>query len=99
MVKNQGPTAELDPRALILEAYRIEGIGPEDCRTIYFDWAMGSAPGRDMKADTAELLAHYAAEAADHPMTAVLREGLSAAETPRRRGGRRGRDGSVSHET
>ncbi len=89
MRKNTGPTTDLDPRGLIVEAYRIEGIGPEDCRSIYFDWAMGVDPARDMKADTAALVAFYAADAPDHPMTAVLREGLATAEAPRRRGGRR----------
>lgn len=91
MRKNKGPTGDCDPRALILEAYRIEGIGPEDCRAIYFDWALGAPAERDMKADTAALLAFYEPEAPDHPMTAVLREGLAAAKAPKRRGGRRGR--------
>ena len=88
MRKNEGPTGDLDPRALIYEAYRIEGIVAADCRSIFFDWALGVAPGRDMAADAAALLRHYEAEAPDHPMTAVLREG---AETPpkRRRGERR----------
>ncbi len=90
MPKNTGPTSEFDPHALILEAYRIEGIATGDCRTIYFDWAVGADAARDMAADTAALLRHYEAEAPDHPMTAVLREGLSAAAAPRRRGGRRG---------
>ena len=91
MRKNQGPTGDLDPRALIVEAYRIDGIGPEDCRTIYFDWALGVDAARDMRADTGALLAHYEATDADHPMTAVLREGLAAASAPKRRGGRRSR--------
>ena len=89
MPRNTGPTAPLDPRGLIVEAYRIDGIAPEDCRSIYFDWALGLDPARDMKADTAALVEYYAADAADHPMTAVLREGLAKAEAPRRRGGRR----------
>ncbi|MEM7268268.1 MAG: hypothetical protein AAF401_03335 [Pseudomonadota bacterium] len=88
MAKNDGPTAELDPRALILEAYRIDGIGAQDCRTIYFDWAIGSPAERDMVADTRALLLYYETEAPDHPMTSVLREGLA---TPRRRRGRSGR--------
>ncbi|MEM7546135.1 MAG: hypothetical protein AAF367_11415 [Pseudomonadota bacterium] len=91
MPRNTGPTAALDPRGLIVEAYRIDGIGAEDCRTIYFDWALGVDAARDMKSDTAALVAHYAATEPDHPMTAVLREGLAQAEAPRRRGGRRAR--------
>ena len=91
MAKNKGPTAEFDPRALILEAYRIEGIGPEDCRSIYFDWALGLDAARDMKSDTAALLNFYGGDAPDHPMTAILREGLEKAAAPKRRGGRRSR--------
>ncbi|MEL6794805.1 MAG: hypothetical protein AAFP78_15200 [Pseudomonadota bacterium] len=90
-MKNKGPTAELDPRALIVEAYRMEGIAPEDCRSIYFDWALGLDAARDMKADTAALLAHHEPAEPDHPMTAVLREGLANADAPKRRGGRRSR--------
>lgn len=89
MPRNTGPTAPLDPRGLIVEAYRIEGIGPEDCRSIYFDWALGLDAARDMKADTSALVAFYADDAPDHPMTAVLREGLAQADAPKRRGGRR----------
>ncbi|MFV0473623.1 MAG: hypothetical protein ACK5MQ_05375 [Pikeienuella sp.] len=89
MRKNDGPTGDLDPRALILEAYRIEGIGAADCRTIFFDWALGVAPERDMAADAMALLAHYEPAAPDHPMTAVLREGAEAPPPRRRRGGRK----------
>jgi len=89
LAKNTGPTADLDPRALIVEAYRIDGIQEADCRSIFFDWAMGAAAERDMVADTRALLAFYEAGAPDHPMTKVLREGGSA--MPRgRRGGRKG---------
>ena len=30
-----------DPKGLIRESYRIEGIGPGECRTICLDWALG----------------------------------------------------------
>ena len=91
MAKNEGPTGAMDPRGLILEAYRIEGIVAEDCRSIYFDWALGAEAGRDLAEDTAALLAFYEGGAPAHPMTAVLREGLVAARAPKRRGGRRAR--------
>ena len=88
MAKNKGPTAELDPRALILEAYRIEGITGADCRTIYRDWALGVDPSRDMVRDTSYLLAHYEHDAPMHTMTDVLREDVRREETPtQRRGG------------
>ena len=93
MAKNTGPTAELDPRALIVEAYKIEGIVEADCRSIYFDWAMGASADRDMVADTKALLDFYESGAPDHPMTKVLKEG-GAAKTSGRRGGRGARQPS-----
>lgn len=75
-----------DPRGLIMEAYRIEGITAPDCRTIFFDWAMGLEAGVEPKVAIAALLEHYGGPD-PHPMSDVLREGLQAA--PRRRGGRR----------
>jgi hypothetical protein len=83
-----------DPRNLIAEAYNIDGIGLTECRSIFFDWAL-SRPAGDEAAAIGALLARYAATAPDHPMTVVLREGLSGAAWPTgRRGGRRGRQGA-----
>ena len=31
---------ELDPKNLIREAYRIEGISEPECRSIFLDWAL-----------------------------------------------------------
>jgi hypothetical protein len=81
----EGETSPDDPRGLIFEAYRIDGIGAADCRSIYFDWALGLPAGTDMAAATGRLHARYAAAAPDHPMTAVLAEGLAAAGPARRR--------------
>lgn len=74
----------VDPRGLISEAYRME-IGPEDCRAIFFDWALGhpAAVGRE---EVEALLAHYGPGHPEHPMTAVLREGVDELpQGPRRR--------------
>jgi hypothetical protein len=73
---------DIDPRGLIFEAYRMP-LGPEDCRTIFLDWALGlpAGAGRD---EISALLARYGPAQPDHPMTAVLREGLEA-PTPRPR--------------
>ena len=77
---------DIDPRGLIREAYRMD-IGAPDCRTIFFDWALGRPDGSGRE-EIAALLAHYGPAHPDHPMTAVLREGLEpAAAPPRRRGG------------
>lgn len=80
-----------DPRGLIFEAYRMD-LGPEDCRTVFLDWALGRPP-EAAAGDIAVLLAHYGAAHPDHPMTAILREGRERADAPRRRGGWRGRRG------
>jgi hypothetical protein len=80
-----------DPKGLIREAYRIEGITYEECRSIFLDWALGVPMEADSRALLADLLARHGAAAPDHPMTRVLTEGQEAAARPRRRGGWRGR--------
>lgn len=78
-----------DPRGLIFEAYRIEGLTPEAARSIYLDWALGMPAGADMVAATARLFGEYGPGREDHPMTEVLREGMERAAGPARRTGRR----------
>ncbi len=85
MPKGEHPA---DPRGLILEAYRMQ-LTPEDCRTIFLDWALG-LPEAAGEREIAALLAHYGPAHPDHPMTAVLRAGLDT-PPPRRRRGRRTR--------
>lgn len=81
----------LDPKGLIFEAYRIDGITEGECRSIFLDWAL-SLP---MDTDTAPLLSalidRYGQASPDHPMTRVMQEGLAQAQAPKRRGGRRAR--------
>ncbi|MCV2875433.1 hypothetical protein OE810_04085 [Rhodobacteraceae bacterium XHP0102] len=79
-----------DPKALIREAYRIDGISLAECRTIFMDWAL-SISCDDPKAYIAHLLGQYADEKSDHPMTQTLREGLDQAPRAIRRGGRAAR--------
>jgi len=81
----------LDPKGLIREAYRIDGIDEGECRSIFLDWALSLPQEREVPAALEALVARHAAQAPDHPMTAVLRAGLAQAERPRRRGGWRGR--------
>lgn len=92
MAKTTPPSEAHDPRGLIREAYRIEGISLIECRTIFFDWALSRPQSEGEAEAVGMLLACYGAEAPDHPMTAVLREGLAGAAAPKgRRGGARGR--------
>lgn len=79
-----------DPKGLIREAYRIPGITPGECRSIFLDWAI-SAPGDDPRAQIRHLLTSHGAAAPDHPMTLTLRAALDDTSPARRRGGRAGR--------
>lgn len=76
-----------DSKGLIRESYRMEGISAEECRTIFLDWALSLPEGTDQRAALTGLLAHYGAGAPDHPMSAILTEGLHAIASPQRRGG------------
>lgn len=80
-----------DPRGLIHESYRIEGIGEPECRSIFLDWAIGVPVGEDSTRLVRKLLGQYGAEFPDHPMTEVLRAALDAPARPARRGGASGR--------
>lgn len=78
----------LDPRALIEESFKIEGITAGECRSIFLDWALGVGMDRDVKGDVEKLLVKHADQAQDHPMTQTLVEALAEAKPARRRGGR-----------
>ena len=78
----QGPD---DPKGLIHEAYRIDGISAAECRTIFLDWAL-SYPG-----DTAEVIPRLLAGRPEHPMTDVMRDAMAEPARKGRRGGRAAR--------
>ncbi|MDX8352166.1 hypothetical protein [Cognatiyoonia sp. IB215182] len=80
-----------DPKGLIREAYRIEGISAPECRTIFLDWALGVPPDANPRAAVTALLDRYAGEPRDHPMTQTLKEALNESAAPKRRGGRAAR--------
>ncbi len=77
----------LDRKALIYEAYRINGITADECRSIFLDWALSLPEGQDTQDAIAHYLARYQADNPDHPMTQVLCQGQQEADAPRRRGG------------
>lgn len=83
-----------DPKGLVREAYRIEGITAGECRSIFLDWALSLPLGADTSPMIKALLAQYGADNPDHPMTVTLGEGLAAQPSGRRRGGRAGRLGT-----
>ncbi|MEM7177331.1 MAG: hypothetical protein AAGD47_10735 [Pseudomonadota bacterium] len=78
----------LDSRGIIAESYKIDGITVEDCRSIFFDWALGLDASANAAESAATLLAAYTPPE-DHPMTALLNEAVQAKAAPRRRRGRR----------
>ena len=82
-----------DPKGLILESYRIEGIEVAECRSIFLDWALSLPPEIDTGYALNQLFERYRTEAPNHPMTEILRLGQEKAPTvqSRRRGGWRSR--------
>ena len=78
-----------DPKGLIRESYRIEGISDGECRSILIDWALSLPAEIDQHQAMQDLIDQYAASSPDHPMTALLQEGLSRPSSPPR--GRRRR--------
>jgi len=82
---------EADPKGLVRESYRIDGITLEECRSIFIDWALSLPVTADVPDSIRTLLADYGSADPDHPMGQVLRDGLTAAPEARRRGGRAAR--------
>lgn len=87
-------TDELDPKGLIRESYRIDGIGEPECRSIFLDWAISVPVGQDSCALIRQLLLRYGGDNPDHPMTGVLKDALGPQTGGVRRGGARGRRGN-----
>lgn len=83
-----------DPKGLIRESYRIEGITDSQCRTIFLDWALTVPPGLDTRDGLNAMLSTYRDANPDHPMTEILEQGLVQMSRPKRRGGWRSRDRS-----
>ncbi|WP_341213593.1 hypothetical protein [uncultured Limimaricola sp.] len=82
---------EIDPKGLVREAYRIEGISLGECRSIFLDWALSLPEGAQSAPAIRRLLERHATAPEGHPMTQVLTQGLEAGGAPQRRGGRAGR--------
>ncbi|MDE0209682.1 MAG: hypothetical protein OXJ64_07355 [Boseongicola sp.] len=84
-------SGDLDPKGLIRESYRIEGIGESECRSIFLDWAISRPEGREATDAVALLLDRHGMDFPDHPMTKVLRAAMQPAVHTGRRGGARAR--------
>ena len=82
---------ERDPKGLIRESFRIEGISEPECRSIFLDWAISIPTTAEPKAYLKSLLQEYSAAHSGHPMLSVLKEALEPPKRTGRRGGARGR--------
>ena len=83
---------DIDARGMIHEAYCIDGITEQDCRTIFLDWAMFAPDAPPMAEQLERLMQVYGKDNPDHPMTKVIRQGLDRTnQKSGRRGGRMGR--------
>ena len=51
--------AEADPKGLVRESYRIEGITPGECRSIFMDWALSIPVGASVVDCVRTLIATY----------------------------------------
>lgn len=79
-----------DPKGLIRESFRIDGISDGECRSILIDWALSLERDRDTRAAMARLLDRYGTDAS-HPMTRLIRAAAEEPPQPTRRGGRAAR--------
>lgn len=79
-----------DPKGLIRESYRIDGITAAECRSILVDWALSLPLDTASSVVAARLHAAHALQ--DHPMTHLLAEAAAVEPSQsKRRGGRAGR--------
>jgi hypothetical protein len=81
----------IDPTGLIAESFLIDGISASECRTIFFEWAMGIGADVDTQAAVKIHLARHQPTHPDHPMIVTLLAALGDLRPPRRKGGRRAR--------
>ena len=64
-----------DENGLIFEAYNIENIDLNSCRTIFFEWVISLDPNINQGEAINELLETYSPRFPSHPMTELLIEG------------------------
>ena len=76
-----------DPKGLIRESFRMDGIDASQCRSIFLDWAISVPMGQDPSIWIKALLDEYGNQNFDHPMTGVLRDALAPPTKTGRRGG------------
>jgi hypothetical protein len=86
---------DADPKGLVRESYAIEGITEGECKSIFIDWALSLKPGIDSTEALRALIAHYGLDRVAHPMSVILTAALLTPVSPKRRGGRTGRQAGL----
>ena len=74
-----------DEKGLIFEAYNIENIDSNSCRSIFFDWVVSLDPSINQGEAINELLEAYSPSFPSHPMTELLSQGINQNSVIRRR--------------
>ena len=74
-----------DEKGLIFEAYNIENIDLNSCRTIFFDWVISLDPSINQGEAIKKLLEAYSSRFPNHPMTKLLIEGMNQNSVIRQR--------------
>ena len=82
--------SEADPKGLVRESFRIDGITLPECRSIFLDWALSLQDANLVPGAISLLMAQYGPNKG-HPMLEVLAEALAHPAATGRRGGRAGR--------
>lgn len=81
---------DADPKGLVRESFRIDGITLPECRSIFLDWALSLPDAGLVPQAIAVLSAEYGPNTG-HPMLDVMAEGLAHPAATGRRGGRASR--------
>ena len=76
---------DCDEKGLIFEAYNIENIDSNACKTIFFDWVISLDPSINQGEAINKLLEAYAPRFPSHPMTELLIEGINKNSVVRQR--------------
>ena len=76
---------DYDPKKLISESFKINGISDVECRSIFFGWVLDFDSRIDINLAIKTLHEKYSLSNPTHPMTCVLLEGLSGGYRAKRR--------------
>lgn len=76
---------DYDPKKLISESFKINGISDEECRSIFFGWVLDLDSRIDINLAIKTLHEKYSLSNPTHPMISVLLEGLSGSFRAKRR--------------